>query len=589
MERFARQAADALSQVLPQKISVTDLEVPKDSSLGDFAFPCFRFAKAMGKSPNDAAKEIVNQLTPKLPASLSVAPAGPYVNFTASAKEAVHGLLGDILRGEGDGTYGKVEGPSRGTWVMEFSSPNVAKPFMIYHFRPTGLGACLDRVGRYRGWKMVSINHLGDWGTQFGKLFVAAKLYAGDLPSDPKIADLVKIYVKLHEAIEKDPTLEDQARDAFKRLEKKDPEVTAAWKRFIEISMKEFNSLYAKLDVKFDHIWGESFYEEQLRPLLDSLKKAGHLVQSEGAWIVNVTDEKGRELTPCLLEKSDGSTIYATRDVAAALYRWKQFAFDRMTYIVGGEQKLHFQQVFGVLRKMGEEWVSRCEHVPTGLYRFKDAKMSTRKGNFVTLQDVWEIARARVDALMSAREEARKAEGGSGESFTAAEQEDIAEKVAIAAIVFHDLHSDPSRDVEFDVERVVDFEGETGPYLQYAHTRCLSILRKAQEAGTPLPKLTATALEKAVATLVAPEEIRLVKTLGQFPLHLERTLDRRQASQLAHFLVDVVKAYGDFYRECHVLGQSADLTASRLLLVESTRRVLAQGLRMLGIPLPTRM
>lgn len=582
MERFARQAADALSQVLPLPVQASQIEVPPDPKLGDFAFPCFRLAKEMKKSPNDAAKEIVNLLTEKkaVPASLTVAAVGPYVNFTVAPSVATSALLTDILRGTGNGEYGRLTGAPRATWVIEFSSPNVAKPFMIYHFRPTGLGACLDRVGRYRGYKMVSVNHLGDWGTQFGKLFVANEMYRGG-KLDPTYAELLEIYVRFHQDLEKKPELEDLGRAAFRRLEQKDATVTAFWKVCIDESLKVFNALYAKLDVKFDHIWGESFYEDQLAPLLAKLKRDQILVQSEGAWIVNVTDEKGRELTPCLLEKSDGSTIYATRDVAAALYRYEKYSFDRMTYIVGGEQRLHFQQVFGVLRRMGKDWVSRCEHVPTGLYRFKDSKMSTRKGNFVTLEDVWGLVKDRVSELMKER--------GSAAGATPAELAEIVEKVSIAAIVFHDLAADPARDVDFDVERVADFEGETGPYLQYAHTRCLSILRKAAEAGTPLPAFSEAGIAKAVTELKKPEEIRLAKMLGQFPIHLERTLEHRKASQLANYLIDLVKAYGEFYRECHVLGQARELTNARLLLVEGARRILAQGLHLLGIPLPERM
>jgi arginyl-tRNA synthetase len=585
MERFARQAADALSQVLPQPIAAAQIEIPPDAKLGDFAFPCFRLTKGMGKSPNDAAKEIVRLLTEKnsVPSTLTVAAVGPYVNFTVAPADATRALLGDILKGTGNGSYGSFVGPSRSTWVMEFSSPNVAKPFMIYHFRPTGLGACLDRVGRFRGHKMISINHLGDWGTQFGKLFVANQMYRGG-KLDPTYEELLEIYVRFHQDLEKNPELEDKGRDAFRRLEKKDSEVQAFWKVCIDASLKVFNALYARLDVKFDHIWGESHYEGQLAPLLAQLKRDGTIVQSEGAWVANVTDEKGRELTPCILEKSDGSTIYATRDLAAALYRFEKFHFDRMTYVVGGEQRLHFQQLFGVLRKMGKDWASRLEHVPTGLYRFKDAKMSTRKGNFVTLEDVWALVKERVSALMKER--------GAAEGATPAEFEEIIDKVSIAAIVFHDLAADPGRDVDFDVERVADFEGETGPYLQYAHTRCLSILRKAAEAGIVLPTdsaAVAAGVERALGQLTKPEEIRLVKTLGQFPIHLERTLEHRKASQLANFLIDLVKAYGEFYRECHVLGQTKELTEARLLLVESARRILAQGLHLLGIPLPDRM
>jgi arginyl-tRNA synthetase len=259
-----------------------------------------------------------------------------------------------------------------------------------------------------------------------------------------------------------------------------------------------------------------------------------------------------------------------------------------MTYIVGGEQRLHFQQVFGVLRKMGYEWESRCEHVPTGLYRFKDAKMSTRKGNFVTLEDVLEIAQERVTQLMNDRAAKAAAEGT---GIATAADPATTEAVAIGAVVFHDLSTDPARDVEFDLERVVDFEGETGPYLQYAHTRCLSILRKARDTGQSKQEIGSASMfdEALVAKLGKDEELALVKALGQFPLHLERTLRFGKASQLAHYLIDVTKVFGAFYRECRVLGEEPELTRARLMLVDATRRILGQGLGLLGIPLPEKM
>ncbi len=416
-------------------------------------------------------------------------------------------------------------------------------------------------------------------------------MYGNELPAEPSIMDLVNIYVKFHAAAEENPTLEDEAREAFLKLEKNDPEMIALWKRCVDISMKEFNRIYGRLSVHFDKFWGESYYKDMLQPLLDDLRGRGLLVESEGAWVVPVNDptpgNEDKELPPCILQKKDGATIYATRDVAAAIYRHDQFKFDRMTYIVGGEQKLHFLQVFAVLKKMGYDWYSKCEHVPTGLYRFKDAKMSTRKGNFVTLEDVIALAKERVATLMRERAKAQESELPS--DFDA-----ITEAVAIGAVVFHDLGTDPARDVEFDIERVVDFEGETGPYLQYAHTRCLSILRKAEEKGA-LPagagpnQFQVTFDESVLGQLRAKEEILLVKTLGQLPLHLERTLRFAKASQLAHYLIDVTKAFGAFYRECHVLGESPEVTRARLMLVEATRRVLARGMALLGIPLPARM
>ena len=584
MERFAKLAATSLNQALKalgvEEIEPSDLEVPPDPKLGDFGYPCFKLAKQFRKGPPQVAAQIVAEIQAKgaVPQGMQVAAVGPYVNFIVPAQEALKALIGDILGAEKN--YGKLPENSRGSWVLEYSSPNVAKPLNIYHLRPTALGAVLDRVGRYRGYRVTSINHLGDWGKQYGMLSIAFEHFKIPFDRDITMSELVDLYVKINAEVEKDPTLEPRAREAFLKLEQGEPQITAFWKKCVDISMRDFNRIYGRLGVKFDHVWGESYYGEFLKPLLDDLKKRGLLIESEGAWVVPVTDREGREIPPCILQKSDGATIYATRDVAAAIYRENKFHFDRMTYIVGGEQRLHFQQVFGVLRQMGFAWESKCEHVPTGLYRFKDSKMSTRKGNFVTLEDVLEVARERVKSLMDER--AANAEPGI-EKHSA--DEATLEAVAIGAVVFHDLSTDPARDVEFDLERVVDFEGETGPYLQYAHTRCLSLLRRGREADLGDVEYDAA----LVAKLGKDEEIALVKTLGQFPLHLERTLRFAKASQLAHYLIDVTKAFSAFYRECRVLGEEPETSRARLMLVEATRRILAQGLSLMLIPLPEKM
>lgn len=598
MERYAKIAAQALSQALRSKsaelppLSASDLEIPPDPKLGDFAFPCFRLAKALRGNPAQIASELAASVkaTGQLPEGLTVGSAGPYVNFTVGAQQVFGPLLSDILAGGDLGHYGQLPPNSRGSWVLEYSSPNIAKPLNIYHLRPTALGACLDRLGRYRGFKVVSINHLGDWGKQYGLLTVAFKLWGKELPAQPTIMDLVGLYVRINKEVETQKaqsgssTLETEAREAFLKLERDDAEVVALWKMCVAIAMTEFNRIYDRLGVKFDHVWGESFYKEQLAPLLARLRKDGLLVESEGAWVVPVNDADGKELPPCILEKSDGATIYATRDVAAALYRFDQFKFDRMTYIVGQEQKLHFKQVFAVLRKMGLPWAERCEHVPFGLYRFKDAKMSTRKGNFVTLEDVLSEAKARVHEIL-----AKRAQDSPAGAAPSGDADAIAEAVAIGACVFFDLHTDPVRDIEFDLDRVLDFEGETGPYLQYAHTRCLSILRKAGRAAGTEPGAPTPFEAGPTSRLQAPEEIRLVKVLGQLPLQIERSLQFAKASQLAHYLIDVTHAFGAFYRECHVLTDDAELTRARLMLVEATRRILAMGMRLLGVPAPTRM
>ncbi len=580
MERFAKLAADALSKVLETPIQASDLETPPDRTLGDFGFPCFRLSKAMRKAPPQVAQQLVADLASKgaVHQGLAAAAVGPYVNFTVEPEAALQALLKDILAGPGNGTYGSLPAKSRGNWVLEYSSPNVAKPLNIYHLRTTALGAALDRIGTYRGFDVVSINHLGDWGKQYGMLAVAFRHFGKKVTDPITMAELVDLYVKINAEAEKNPRLNEEAKENFLKLEQGDPEITAFWKKCVDVSIAEFDRIYKRIGVKFAHIWGESYYKDMLAPMVEDMRKKGVLVQSEGAWVIPVTDANGKELPPAIMIKSDGATIYATRDMAAAIYRMEKFHFDRMTYIVGGEQKLHFQQVFGALKVMGFDWAKKCEHVPTGLYRFKDAKMSTRKGNFITLEEVIDLAKERVTELMAERAKSNPA--------VPAGDDAVAEAVAVGAVVFFDLSTDPARDVEFDVNRVVDFEGETGPYLQYAHTRCVSILRKARETGELEGHVGYDAAK--VALLKAPEELALVKTLGQFPVHLERTLSFAKASQLTSYMIDVTKSFGAFYRECHVLGEG-EKTAARLMLVEATRRVLAQGLGLIGIPLPERM
>ncbi len=579
MERFAQAATQALNQVLETPITLSDLETPPDPKLGDFGFPCFKLAKAFKKSPPQVAQQIVTDLQTKkaIPKDLQAAAVGPYVNFTVPSEVALKNILKDILAAH----YGKLKENSRGCWVLEFSSPNVAKPLNIYHLRPTALGAALDRVGRYRGYQVVSINHLGDWGKQYGMLTVAFQKYGKKTSDSITMKELVEMYVKINSDAEKDPSLENQAREAFLKLEQGDPTVTALWEKCADISIQEFNRMYKRLGVHFDHIWGESYYKDQLKPLLNRLKNQKILEASEGAWIVQVQNRDGKDLTPCIMQKSDGATIYATRDIAAAIYRQDKFKFDRMTYIVGGEQRLHFEQIFGVLRKMGLPWEKVCEHVPTGLYRFKDAKMSTRKGNFVTLEEVLDLAKNRVKDLMQERIK----NTDKPEAVMTKPTDEITEAIAIGAVVFHDLHTDPARDVEFDIDRVVDFEGETGPYLQYAHTRCLSILRKAAETQQGDGHFS----ESWISEIKTPEEVALVKLLGMFPFHLERTLSLAKASQLANYLIDVTKAFGSFYKEHRVLGEASELTAARLMLVNATRAILSQGMELLGIPRPEKM
>ncbi len=584
MEYFRQLILKTLLPLVDLELKPNDLETPPDRTRGDLAFPCFRLSKSLGKAPPLIAKELAEKIGASLePSGIHAEAAGPYLNFRFKTPVLIEHVLLPILASST--RYGSQPAASRESWVFEYSSPNVAKPFQIYHLRTTIVGATLARIARHRGYQVTTINHLGDWGTQYGKLAIALKRYASELPAELTLKHLVDIYVRIHKDMETDPTIEKAGQDAFRKLEAGDAEMRKIWKMCVDISLKEFQKTYERYQVTFDHFWGESHYEDQLKPLLTRLKKEGILVEDQGAQVVHVTSRDGKEIPPCILEKSDGASIYATRDVAAALYRFEHFKFDRMSYIVGKEQKLHFEQVFGTLRAMKLEWEPRCEHIATGLYRFKDAKMSTRKGNYITLEEVNDLCMAKSLEVMRSRNASEETREEA--KLTDSEIQTIAEQVAVGALVFADLSTDPSRDLEFDVDRVISFEGETGPYLQYAHTRCLSILRKAGDAAV---RAKSAPLSSLVSQLKTPEETSLLGTLARFSEALDRTLDQRKPSQLAGYLLDLTKDFGHFYRECKVMNAgSADLTTARLALVEASRTVLGLGLDLLGMPKPEKM
>jgi arginyl-tRNA synthetase len=591
MERFKTQLAQALSQATENTVAATELETPPDRTMGDFAFPCFKLSKALRKAPPVIAQEIAAKTAPLLSSSeFTVKAVGPYVNFTVTNSHLTETVLKDILTRDGNAPYGSLAKNSRPKWVFEYSSPNVAKPFQIYHLRTTIVGSALSKIAKLRGYDVTTINHLGDWGTQYGKLAIALEKYKDTLPAELTLKDLVSVYVQIHKDMETDPTIEPAAQQKFLELEQHQPEMMAIWQKCVDVSLKEFRKTYARYQVEFDHYWGESFYQEQLKPLTDDLKKRGIMVQDQGAWIVHVTSRDGKEIPPCIMEKSDGASIYATRDVAAAIYRHEKFNFETMTYIVGKEQKLHFEQVFGVLRAMGFAWEKSCEHLATGLYRFKDSKMSTRKGNFVTLDEVNEMCVEKALKLMRDRYSDATATEGASEAHSKLTEDEIvkiADQVAIGALVFADLSTDPTKDLDFDVDRVISFEGETGPYLQYSHTRCLSILKKAGMDQTSIRKID----PKAVAELcTTQEEMFLLKMLGRFPSVLERSLEQRKPTQLTTYLIDLTRDFGAFYRECKVMNaENPALTHARLSLVEASRSVMSLGLDLLGIPKPEKM
>lgn len=570
------------------------LETPPDPKMGDFAFPTFKLAKTLRKAPPQITKELSEKLNAvaALTAKVTVSAAGPYVNFTIKKETLLSDVLSSLLLSADK--LGETTRQGAPSVVLEFSSPNVAKAFNIYHLRGTMIGNCLYRVYKARGYTPVAINHLGDWGTQYGTLALAYSMWGSDDEFNKRgIEYLVELYIRINKEIETKPELADKARENFAKLEQHDEKITALWKRFVDLSLKEFKHTYSRLNVHFDHYWGESFYVDKVDAVEKALTAKGLLKESEGAIIV---DLEAYGMPPCIFRKKDGSTLYATRDLAAAIFRHDKFDFHKMVYVVGGEQKLHFAQVFKVLELMGHAWANKCTHVDFGLYRFGDTetgfqKMSTRKGTFVTMESVLDHAVERVTQKIAEKnliaDEAERAK--------------TAEIIGVGAIIFNDLSTDRNNNVNFDLERVLDFEGETGPYIQYAHTRCLGILRNApkelltgidvaglMDIGKAQSGFGAMA-KSAALKLESEEELQLIRTLARLPLILDIVLDQAKPSSLASFLIDVTKVFNQFYRAHKVLVEDAEVARARLALVLATQRTLNKGLSLLGMRLPERM
>ncbi len=531
------------------------LEIPPDPSLGDYAFPCFSLAKELKKNPNQIAQELSKKL--KAPFLDKIDAKGAYLNFFIKKEQLTKDVLTNVLKQQqkyGQSTTGKGK-----TIVIDMSSPNIAKPFGIGHLRSTIIGNALRNLLTYQSYKVVRINHLGDWGTQFGKLIVAYKKW-GDkkrLDKDP-INYLLDLYVKFHDAAEQNPDLEDQARAWFKKLEDGNKEALALWKQFKELSLQEFKKIYALLGVTFEAYSGEAFYNDRLDETLEFIEKTGITEISEGALIVNL--EK-YTMPPAILRKSDGATLYLTRDVAAALYRKKTYKFDKMLYEVGGEQKLHFQQLFKVLELMGYSWYKDCVHVDHGLYLGEDGKkFSTRKGKTIFMADVLDETIALAKKIIQEKNPKLK------------NKDAVAKAVGVGAIIFGDLCNDRSRDIIFDIEKFTSFEGETGPYLQYTHARLCSILRKK--------KLSATTIDYK---LYDKAEQEIIKQLGSFGDVVTDATKQYKPHILARYLLDLAQQVNSYYVSHPVLQDDKALEKARLALVTGVKIVLGNGLRLLGI------
>jgi arginyl-tRNA synthetase len=576
MTTFKRDIARVLAPAtgLAEDAIEAVITLPQHEDHGDFSFPCFPLAKSLRKPPPVIAGELARSVVPP-EGFVKVEAVSGYLNFFVDRAAFARRVVGEALA-RGDAYGDSVEGAGRPV-VIDFSSPNMGKELAFHHLRGTMIGNSLARVFTKRGHPVTRVNHLGDWGTSYGKLivmFLREGLGEVDLP-DLSLERLNALYKAFGAAAAAEPALEDEARGAFARLEAGDPLYRTLWAAFREVTLVELRRLYAILDVDFDSWVGEAFFADKLGPVLDLLKSRGLLVQSQGAEVVDLS---AAEMPPALIRKSDGSTLYITRDLAAALYRHEQYAFDRCFYVVDNGQSLHFQQLFKVLELLGYDWHDRCEHIPFGLVLHKGGegnweKGKTRSGHANLLKDVLEAAREKISGIMSEK------------NPEAAADRDLAQRIAVGALVFSELKNRRLNDIRFEWEQALSFEGDSGPYVQNAHVRLCSILRKA---GIPLNTFSDKELEGIRwDRLQDREAFAVLDLLAQFPERVGGAAFARDPCVLAQFALSLADATHRFLHSSRVIG--SDEERERLLLARAARQVLGQALALIGVPPIERM
>lgn len=561
MDDFQAEIRKAIKKVT--NLEDIPLEVPPDPEMGDYAFPTFSLSKEYKKAPNVISQELCKKI-PLTANIVKISVIGPYLNFFVNKGTLSEKVITDTIK---KGTkYGSSNIGKGEKVVIDFSSPNIAKPFGIGHLRSTVIGNSLYKIHEFLGYKAYGINYIGDWGTQFGKLIVAFKKWGSEEKLEKEAVDhLLELYVKFHNEAEKDEALEELARETFSKLEKGDKELRKIWKHFRELSLKEFKKVYDRLGVKFDSYNGESYYEKYLDETVKLIEKKGITEISDGALVVSL-EKFG--MPPLLLRKKDGATLYATRDLAAVMNRYKEHKFAKMLYEVGSEQKLHFSQLFKVLELMGLSWYKKCEHVNHGLYKFKEGKMSTRKGNVVFVEDVLDKAVALT--LNIIKEKNPGLEG----------KEQVAEEVGISAMIFNDLSNDRIKDITFDWDKILDFEGESGPYVQYANVRIHSIIEKIEKKkGKKID----------YSNLSSPEENALVKMIAKFPETLESAAASNKPHIIARHLLELSQRFNEFYQKNPVSKAEEDIKNARIMLILAVSVVLENGMNLLGMKIPKKM
>lgn len=560
---FAKALASRLEQD-PSEVEAAIVR-PPDHRMGAFAFPCFPLAKAWRKSPPQIAAELAQSV--HAPEGTVLVAAGAYLNLRLLPGVLAREAITEAWRLEVDSLV--TESGTGRTVLVDYSSPNAGKELVYHHIRSTAIGSALCRIHAAAGWKVVAVNHLGDWGTQFGKLILMWLLEHGgdqaaalaDLPS-VSLSSLNRMYVGFKPAAAEDPAMEDEARAWFSKLESHDAFARTCWERFIAVSIDALQAVYTRLGARFDHFLGESFYEDKLVETIERIRSAGILEESEGAQVVRVGDD----IPPCLIRKRDGATLYATRDLAAAIWRHDHFGCDRALYVVDSGQSLHFRQVFAVLARMGEPAASGCLHVPFGLVLGKGedgswSKVSTRSGTGAPLPEVMDMAVERIRKTMAERDTQLQ------------DAVAVAEAVGIGALVFNELKNRRLVDTRFDLDAILSFEGDTGPYVQYAHVRLSSILRKSSGALSP---------EGARWELLSePESEAVLSTLSQFGERVDQAVEAAEPSIVAQYALELAEKVHSFTHHHRVLDVEA--THERLLLVEAARRTLAKALTLVGL------
>ena len=566
---FKQIIAKAIAEVvnIDEKELESYIEIPKDTNNGDYAFPCFRLAKELKKAPPMIANDIKEKIQIDETIVEKIEVVGGYLNFYIQQEQMVEEVLKEIDVQE---EYGKSEIGKGKNIVIDYSAPNIAKPFHIGHLRSTVIGGALYNIYKYLGYHTIGVNHLGDYGTQFGKLIEGYKLWGKEynIEEDP-INELTKIYIRINQVCKEDEKVLEQCRMNFKLLEDGDPYCTEIWEKFRNLSLKEFQKVYDLLGSHFDSWNGEAFYSDKMPEVIEILEKTGKLVESQGAKIIDLED-KGIH-TPCIIQKSNGSTTYATRDLAAILYRARTYDFDKALYVVSYEQTLHFKQVFEVAKLLGidEKYTNGLKHVPFGMVSLPTGKMSTREGNIVKLEELLNESIARAKEIIEEKNPELE------------DKDEVAKKVGVGAVIFNDLSNSRIKDEVFDWNQILNFQGETGPYIQYTYVRTKSVLEKAGH----MPTIEEVKFDK----LLDESSKNIIKLIYNFENILVQVTEKEEPSILSRYLIDLAKAFSNFYNDNKILVEDKEIQNARVYLTYAVGKVLKTGAKLLGIQMPNKM